>query len=102
LRSTSRAPHQLPAVPITALPLRLLRPRHRQARPQGKDIVQERPAARAVSAETPSRKDPMGQYEFDGYQGRLYRVFEGTVLEGVLAESSKLSSLSQKMSSCSM
>ena len=26
----------------------------------------------------------MGQYEFDGYQGRLYRVFEGTVLEGVL------------------
>ncbi len=26
----------------------------------------------------------MGQYDFDGYQGRLYRVFEGTVFEGVL------------------
>ena len=50
----------------------------------GEDIAQGRPAARPVSAETPSRKDPMGQYDFDGYQGRLYRVFEGTVLEGVL------------------
>ena len=26
----------------------------------------------------------MAPYDFDGYQGRLYRVFEGTVLEGVL------------------
>src|ERR1700756_4983341 len=26
----------------------------------------------------------MGQYAFDQYQGRLYRVFEGTVLEGVV------------------
>jgi type IV secretion system protein VirB10 len=50
----------------------------------GEDIAQGRPTARPVSAETPSRKDPMGQYDFDGYQGRLYRVFEGTVLEGVL------------------
>jgi type IV secretory pathway VirB10-like protein len=54
---------------------------------QGDEIAQERqgrPTARPVSVEAPSRKDPMGQYEFDGYQGRLYRVFEGTVLEGVL------------------
>ena len=50
----------------------------------GEDIAQGRPAARPVSAEAPSRKDPMKQYDFDGYQGRLYRVFEGTVLEGVL------------------
>ncbi|GAA3771405.1 MULTISPECIES: TrbI/VirB10 family protein [Terriglobus] len=50
----------------------------------GEDIAQGRPTARPVSAETPPRKDPMGQYDFDGYQGRLYRVFEGTVLEGVL------------------
>jgi type IV secretory pathway VirB10-like protein len=28
--------------------------------------------------------DPMGSYEFDQYQGRLYRIFEGTVLEGVV------------------
>ena len=38
---------------------------------------------RAVSA-SQSRKDPMAPYDFDGYQGRLYRVFEGTVLEGVV------------------
>jgi len=28
--------------------------------------------------------DPMGPYPFDQYQGRLYRIFEGTVLEGVV------------------
>jgi type IV secretion system protein VirB10 len=28
--------------------------------------------------------DPMAPYPFDQYQGRLYRVFEGTVLEGVV------------------
>lgn len=26
----------------------------------------------------------MGAYDFDSYEGRLYRVFEGTVLEGVV------------------
>jgi type IV secretion system protein VirB10 len=30
------------------------------------------------------KSDPMGGYDFDQYQGRLYRVFEGTVLEGVV------------------
>ena len=59
-------------------------------RAEGQDLAQERPeaaarpTARPLSAETPSRKDPMAQYDFDGFQGRLYRVFEGTVLEGVL------------------
>ncbi len=28
--------------------------------------------------------DPMSSYSFDQYQGRLYRIFEGTVLEGVV------------------
>jgi type IV secretory pathway VirB10-like protein len=28
--------------------------------------------------------DPMRGYEFDEFQGKLYRVFEGTVLEGVV------------------
>jgi type IV secretory pathway VirB10-like protein len=28
--------------------------------------------------------DPMSPYTFDRYQGRLYRVFEGTLLEGVV------------------
>ena len=44
--------------------------------------------AKLVSADsvTPqaAKGDPMGQYPFDEYQGRLYRIFEGTVLEGVV------------------
>lgn len=31
-----------------------------------------------------ARTDPMAPYSFDQYQGRLYRIFEGTVLEGVV------------------
>jgi type IV secretory pathway VirB10-like protein len=31
-----------------------------------------------------AKADPMAPYDFDGYQGRLYRVFEGTVFEGVV------------------
>ena len=31
-----------------------------------------------------SKTNPMGQYPFDQYQGQLYRIFEGTVLEGVV------------------
>jgi type IV secretion system protein TrbI len=31
-----------------------------------------------------SSTDPVGAYGFDQYQGRLYRIFEGTVLEGVV------------------
>ena len=27
---------------------------------------------------------PMAAYDFDGYQERLYRIFEGTVFEGVV------------------
>lgn len=39
-----------------------------------------------VSQQTKSGSgpDPMASYSFDAYQGRLYRVFEGTVLEGVV------------------
>ncbi|WP_420237126.1 TrbI/VirB10 family protein [Telmatobacter bradus] len=31
-----------------------------------------------------AKADPKGPYPFDQYQGRLYRIFEGTVLEGVV------------------
>jgi type IV secretory pathway VirB10-like protein len=48
----------------------------------------EETAARPASVDGASlqtgKADPMGQYAFDQYQGRLYRVFEGTVLEGVV------------------
>jgi type IV secretion system protein VirB10 len=44
-------------------------------------------AAAAASEQPPAvntKTDPMGPYPFDQYQGRLYRIFEGTVLEGVV------------------
>jgi len=43
-----------------------------------------RPVSVDGSSVTTNKTDPMGQYPFDQYQGRLYRVFEGTVLEGVV------------------
>jgi type IV secretory pathway VirB10-like protein len=46
---------------------------------------QQQPASvRSVAAQQSQKKDPMASYDFDGYQGRLYRVFEGTVFEGVV------------------
>jgi type IV secretory pathway VirB10-like protein len=35
-------------------------------------------------AKTGASTDPMNSYSFDQYQGRLYRIFEGTVIEGVV------------------
>lgn len=36
------------------------------------------------STKSGAKANPMAAYDFDEYQGRLYRVFEGTVLEGVV------------------
>jgi type IV secretory pathway VirB10-like protein len=38
----------------------------------------------AQSSKPENKSDPMAEYSFDDYQGQLYRVFEGTVLEGVV------------------
>jgi len=38
----------------------------------------------AQPAKDAGSTDPMAPYGFDQYQGRLYRIFEGTVLEGVV------------------
>jgi type IV secretory pathway VirB10-like protein len=38
----------------------------------------------STEAKANSQKNPMAGYDFDSYDGRLYRVFEGTVLEGVV------------------
>jgi type IV secretory pathway VirB10-like protein len=38
----------------------------------------------ATESKTNAKTDPMGSYDFDQYQGRLYRIFEGNVLEGVV------------------
>lgn len=52
---------------------------------QGPGAQQQRPAGlKNVAAQQSQKKDPMAAYDFDGYQGRLYRVFEGTVFEGVV------------------
>ena len=43
--------------------------------------------AQAFSDQQPKqagKSNPMAPYDFDSYQGQLYRVFEGTVLEGVV------------------
>ena len=43
--------------------------------------------AQAISDQQPKlagKSNPMAPYDFDSYQGQLYRVFEGTVLEGVV------------------
>src|SRR6185437_3996836 len=40
--------------------------------------------APAQPAKDSGSTDPMAPYGFDQYQGRLYRIFEGTVLEGVV------------------
>jgi type IV secretion system protein VirB10 len=41
-----------------------------------------KPVNTAVKAD--SQKNPMAGYDFDTYEGRVYRIFEGTVLEGVV------------------
>ena len=42
------------------------------------------PPASEQSPTANTKTDPMGPYPFDQYRGRLYRIFEGTVLEGVV------------------
>ena len=43
-----------------------------------------KPASVDPASLSTSKTNPMGQYPFDQYQGQLYRIFEGTVLEGVV------------------
>jgi type IV secretion system protein VirB10 len=38
----------------------------------------------SVDAKENGKSNPMAGYDFDTFDGRLYRVFEGTVLEGVV------------------
>lgn len=42
-----------------------------------------KPPVKDASASA-AKSDSMSQYTFDQYQGQLYRIFEGTVLEGVV------------------
>lgn len=38
----------------------------------------------AQQPKSDSKSNPMAMYDFDSYQGQLYRIFEGTVFEGVV------------------
>ena len=63
-----------------------------QGKPTGDDtaiasnaaVVSPSQPPAAASAKPDAKAAPMGAYDFDSYDGRLYRVFEGTVLEGVV------------------
>jgi type IV secretory pathway VirB10-like protein len=44
----------------------------------------EKPASVDAASLQASKSNPMSPYSFDQYQGQLYRIFEGTVLEGVV------------------
>lgn len=50
------------------------------------DVAGSAASAKSVSltANAGEQANPMAPYDFDAYDGRLYRVFEGTVLEGVV------------------
>ncbi len=43
-----------------------------------------RQSAKDAASASTTKSDPMSSYNFDQYQGQLYRIFEGTVLEGVV------------------
>lgn len=49
-------------------------------------ITEAQPGSPEASpkAEETKVKDPLAAYDFDAYGGKLYRVFEGTVLEGII------------------
>lgn len=52
------------------------------------DSADKKPTAVETASEQQAKanakSDPMAGYDFDTYDGRLYRIFEGTLLEGVV------------------
>jgi len=57
----------------------------RPAAAAGQGTAQQRAGSlQTVAGADQKKNDPMAAYQFDDYQGRLFRVFEGTVLEGVV------------------
>ena len=77
----TQAPH-LPGARVSAAP--------QQDEQAGQDDGEESKKTdriRPVSTEVGTgagKRDPLAAYDFDNYEGRLYRVFEGTVFEGVV------------------
>jgi type IV secretion system protein VirB10 len=50
----------------------------------GRAATDPRPLQNVADQRSRPQRDPMSAYDFDGFQGRLYRVFEGTVFEAVV------------------
>lgn len=75
-------PTDVPVAPATS---KAVRPSEEQKAPEvpvtAADTVNQGERQESRSA---AKADPMASYPFDQYQGRLYRIFEGTVLEGVV------------------
>lgn len=81
------------SAPVAALPSQAAKAvlgEPEEARPQtatemvgtSPDGARGRPGVMQSKAD--AKADPMAGYDFDNYQGHLYRVFEGTVFEGVV------------------
>ncbi len=78
--------HPSSAVPVTAQnPATSVLAEHKELTTEAsaETIAPVGPAS-GGQGKIPAKADPMAPYNFDGYQGKLYRVFEGTVLEGVV------------------
>ncbi len=57
---------------------------HANASPEAKPEMATAQPVAAQGAKSTADTDPMAPYSFDHYQGKLYRIFEGTILEGVV------------------
>jgi len=68
------------ASPLTAVKAASLQATDKES---GEEIA-GKPQSKEATSTTPAKNDPMSSYSFDQYDGQLYRIFEGTVLEGVV------------------
>jgi type IV secretion system protein VirB10 len=62
-------------------------PQHDRAKEVNSDFAEEASQQQSPNNDgkaLSAKVDPMSPYTFDRYQGRLYRIFEGTLLEGVV------------------
>jgi type IV secretory pathway VirB10-like protein len=70
--------------PAVALPQQATAVLGEQEEALPKATSQTLATASEQQAKSNAKSDPMAPYDFDTYDGRLYRVFEGTLLEGVV------------------
>lgn len=70
--------------PAVALPQQATAVLGEQEEASPKATSQTLATASEQQAKSNAKSDPMAPYDFDTYDGRLYRVFEGTLLEGVV------------------